>query len=556
MSNSRLYAIFDTLELLANSILLFGSILCSSTLSAQEIEFATKDGKHTTRGTIASFVNVNGNATKLPRSLTADTQVVIKRQDGTTTPPIQLSKLSDKTRTAITNFVVRTRKGERGTKHATDKPSDFFLKHQQRLIGLATEHAELGPIDQVDPVEKEQYLSELRAYKKELGPDATSDWAVRFTLSYLEGEYGANKYGELYLLAKNSRDFWIAWQSAVIFALRYRENISDSITVMDLYLAELSDYQKREAENPNPQALEKAGHAALWLRETVKLVQSSGLANEPEVKRLKQIQISTAVKRLIKSSKIPDAVLEEAENRRRVIEKERRDAETEAQRIKQMALDKRIRECGDLLDRFMKSYDKQWESGIETFDRQQVLTNEASQNLQETEKRVRDYRRSNVEWTIIASRDLGEEPTGREIRYQQEAQSRAKFYLRELNRALFEARQRLIVFNTERQRLAQTHAMLADFVNRGKNQMILFENYHLDTIKADPTLKQVYIEFTDKVKAVVAQFPPMPTIVVPRKNDTKLEAQSLSQEQRDKTNGLSFSFTVDLKDFLHRLSTP
>ena len=86
--------------------------------------------------------------------------------------------------------------------------------------------------------------------------------------------------------------------------------------------------------------------------------------------------------------------------------------------------------------------------------------------------------------------------------------------------------------------------------------MILFENHHLDTIKADPTLKQVYIEFTDKVKAVVAQFPPMPTVMVPRKNDAKLEAQSLSQEQRDKTNELSFSFTVDLKDFLARLLTP
>jgi len=542
--------------MLANAILLVGSILVSFTLSAQEIEFTTKDGKHTTRGTIASFVNANGDATKLPRSLTPDTQVVIKRQDGTTTPPIQLSTLSDKTRTAITNFVVRTRKGERGTKHATDKPSDFFLKHQKRLIALATEHAELGPIDQVDPVEKEQYLSELREYKNELGPDATSDWAVRFTLSYLEGEYGANKYGEIYLIAKDSRDFWIAWQSAVIFSLRYRENISDSMQVMDQYLAELSDYQKREAEKPDPLALEKAGHAALWLRETVKLVESSGLANESEVKRLKQIQISTAIKRLIKSSKIPDAVLEEAENRRLGIEKELRDAEADAHRIKQLALDKRIRECGDLLDRFMQSYDKQWESGMENFDRQQVLTSEASQNLQKTEQRVRDCRRSNVEWTIIANRDLGEDPTGAEIRYQQEALDRANFYLREQNRALFEARQRLIVFNTERQRLAHTHAMLADFVNRGKNQMILFENHHLGTIKADPTLKQVYVQFTDKVKAIVAQFPAMPTVVVPRKNDAKLEAQSLSQEQRDKTNELSFSFTVDLKDFLDRLSTP
>ena len=542
------------LRRLITVVVLLGGVQFPCLLAGEEIEFATKDGQHTTRGTISSFLNANGDETLLPRSLTPDTQVVIKRLDGTETPPIKLSALSEKTRKAITDFVVKARRAEPGPDIETEKASIVFRQHQQQLIDFATELARLGPMDQVPSFEKEQYLAELREYKNELQREAASDWAVRFTLAYLEGEYGENKYGEIYLIAKESRDFWIAWQSAIIFSLRYRENISDTLKLMDQYLTELTDFRKRDADAPNLLTLEKAGHAALWLRETAKLLESSGLATDTELKRLKQIQISTTLKTLIKNSKIPDAVLDAAENRRREIEKERRDAEAEANRIKQLALDKRIRECSDILNRFIQSYDNQWESGTEAFDRQRVIANEASQNLREAEERLRDSRQSHFEWSLIASRDLGEDPTDAEIRYQQHAQDRANFYLREENRAAFEARQRQFVFNTERRKLTQAHATLADFVNRGKNQMILFENHHLDTIKADAKLKQIYLEFTDKIKAVVAQLPPMPTIMPPRKNQAKLEAKTRGQELREKTNELSFSLTVDLKHFLEQLA--
>ena len=85
--------------------------------------------------------------------------------------------------------------------------------------------------------------------------------------------------------------------------------------------------------------------------------------------------------------------------------------------------------------------------------------------------------------------------------------------------------------------------------------MILFENHYVDTIKADPSLKQVYLKFTDKLKGVIAQLPPMPTVMLPPKNEAKLEAQTLNLEQRKKINELSFSLTVDLHKFLDELST-
>jgi hypothetical protein len=47
----------------------------------------------------------------------------------------------------------------------------------------------------------------------------------------------------------------------------------------------------------------------------------------------------------------------------------------------------------------------------------------------------------------------------------------------------------------------------------------------------------------------------MPTVMLPPKNEAKLEAQTLNLEQRKKINELSFSLTVDLHKFLDELST-
>ncbi len=536
MLDSRFSPMFCRPSSLAMVVLFISSSMASLHLSAQEIEFATKDGKHKTRGTVASFVDANGNVTKLPRSITPDTQVVIKRQDGTTTPPIQISTLSNKTRTAITNFVIRARKGAQGAKTATDEPTDFFLKNRKQLIELANKHTDLGPIDEVDPAAKEQYLTELREYKKELGPAANSDWAVRFMLTYFAGEYGENKYGEMYLIAKDTKDFWIAWQTTIIFSLRYRENINSCIKLMDQYLAELTQFQKQNLLAPNRQQLEKAGHAALWLRETASILEKSGVADESDLKRLKQIQISNTVTTLIKTSEIPDAVLDEAEVRRQRIEKERIEAEAEAARIKKLALDNRIRECRDLLEQFMKSYNKQWEYGREAFDRQQVITNEANQYFLEADQKFREASRRSTEWNIIASRPLGEDPTDAEIRYKQNAEERAAFYQRERNRYYYEMRTRQRTLYMHRQKLAQAHTVLADFVNRGKNQLILFESNYVDTIKADQALKDDYIDFTDKVKAVIGQLPPMPTLIIAPKKDPKADAQAAEQTQREKVS--------------------
>ena len=116
-------------------------------------------------------------------------------------------------------------------------------------------------------------------------------------------------------------------------------------------------------------------------------------------------------------------MLDEAEVRRQKIEKERIEAEAEAARIKKLALDNRIRECRDLLEQFMKSYNKQWEYGREAFDRQQVITNEANQYFQEADQKFREASRRSTEWNIIASRPLGEDPTDGEIRYKQNAES-------------------------------------------------------------------------------------------------------------------------------------
>ncbi len=538
------------------TLFLFGSVIIPNEISAENIEFSTKDGRHKTRGTVASFITPDGEITKLPRSITRELKVVIKRQDGTTTAPIQLSTLSDKTLGDITNFVIRSRKREQVEKPATDKPTDFFLKNQKRLIALATDYSALGPINQVDPVAKEQYLTELNAYKKELGPSANTDWAVRFTLAFLAGEYGSNKYGEMYLIAKDCKDFWPAWQTAIIFSLRYRADINECIQLMDQFLDELTEYRKTHENGSNVETLKNTGHAALWLREAASLLESSGLASDSGSNRLKQIQLSSTVTTLIKTSEIPDAVLDQAKKRRLELEKERIANEAEAHRIKQLALDKRIRECRKLLQQFVTTYDKQWEYGKEAFDRQQLITVEAHQHFQTADQKFRSANRRCTEWSIIASRPLGEDASDSEVRYKQNAEDRAEFYRREQDRYYYEMKTRRSIFYMHRQKLAQTHSVLADFVNRGKNQLILFESNYVDTIKADQALKQDYIDFTDKVKAVIAQLPPMPTITIAPKDDVKLQTHAADQAQREKVSELSFSLSVDLRLFLAQLAAP
>lgn len=553
MPKSRLLRLLKAPNAMMALLLLAGGVLVSNNLSAEEIEFRTKDGKHQTRGTVDSFVNANGETTKLPRSITPDTQVVIRQADGTKTPPIKLANLSNKTRTAITKFVTQSRKAD---KPEVDQATAFFLKNRPQLMELASQYKDLGPINQVDPATNEQYLTELRDFKKDLGPDLKSDWATRFMLAYLEGEYGANKYGEVFLIAKDTQNFWTAWQAAVVFSLRYRDNLDDCMKLMDQYLVALSDFRKQHAKSPDKARLQKAGHAALWLREAASFVENSSVADDAELKRLKQIQTSSTVTTLIKTSEIPDAVLDQAEERRLIMEKERREAEAETHRIKQLALDKRIRECRNLLKQFIESYERQWDYGMEAFERQELITDDAARNFDEIDMRWRTSSRNHTEWSIIANRSLGDDPTDGEIRYQQHAQDRASFYLRERNRASYERNVRWRVLTTERQRLANAHATLADFVNRGKNQLILFENNYVDTIKADPTLKQDYLKFTDKIKAVIARLPPMPTVRVTPKNKAKVEAQTLAQERQAKLNELSFSLQVDLQRFLEQLSPP
>ena len=86
--------------------------------------------------------------------------------------------------------------------------------------------------------------------------------------------------------------------------------------------------------------------------------------------------------------------------------------------------------------------------------------------------------------------------------------------------------------------------------------MILFENNFLDVIQDDDDLKTVYLDFTDKMKKVIAKFPPMPTVNVPSKPDPRLKDRAISKEKRDKVSDLSYTLAVDLRDFIDQLVKP
>ncbi len=523
---------------------------------AEELEFTTSDGKYTARGKISSFIDSDGKTTKLPRSLNLKTQVIIELPNGIKTSPIPLSQLSKSTRAKISDHVVSQRKLVVDDKPIVTTATKNLLDQQEKLEALIEQYSGLGPMNEVESFEKEQYLEEIQNYKKDIGRNAAEDWAIRLILTYLEGEYGENKYGSTYLIAKDTQHFWPAWQAATIFSLRYRESIAGTIKLMDQYLAELGQVAKKKPGEGDATELRNAGQAALWLREAAAIIENSGLANDKELKRLKQIQISTTVVSLIKNGEIPDDALDKAAQRRLEIEEQQRKKRAEEARIKALAKDKKIAECKRILEQFMEEYDRQWEYGLEAFDRQAIITADAKRYLEEADLRFQISARQSFEWSVRANVDLGDDPTDEEIREKRRAEELATFYRAEEYRDYRECTLRLNQLNLERQRLAQAHAILANFVNQGKNKMILFENNYLEAIQDDNALKTVYLDFTEKMKAVIAKFPPMPTVSVPSRPDPRLEERAISEAKRGQVRDLSFDLTVDIQQFLTRLVSP
>ncbi len=530
--------------------------MISVPLFADEVEFSTSDGNYTTRGEISSFIDSEGKAVNLPRSLNSGTQVIIELPDGTKTRPIPIFQLSKKTRTTISRHIVRQRKLAGDNKVPLKVASEALLHHQAQLKALIKRYTDLGPMNELEAFEKEQYLEETQDYRKDIGREAAADEAIHFILTYLEGEYGANKYGASYLIAKDTRNFWPAWQASLIFSLRYRESLADTIKLMNQYLDELGTFAKQDTNAQDAAELQKAGHAALWLREAAAIMEKSGLADDPELKRLKQIQISTPVVTLIKHSGIPESMLDQAAQRRLELEAQRRQAEEEEQRIKTLAKDKQNAECKRILEQFMQSYDRQWENGLEAFDRQSIISVDAERQFERADQKYQLSARRSFEWNMVAARDAGEDPTDAELRTLWWANNLANTFRREEIRDYRERQQYLNQLNFEKQRLAQYHMILANFVNQGKNKMILFENNFLDVIQDDNELKTVYLDFTDKMKKVIAKFPPMPTVNVPSKPDPRLKDRAISKEKRDKVSDLSYTLAVDLRDFIDQLVKP
>ena len=73
---------------------------------------------------------------------------------------------------------------------------------------------------------------------------------------------------------------------------------------------------------------------------------------------------------------------------------------------------------------------------------------------------------------------------------------------------------------------------------------MLFRSFK-EAILFDMALKQMWIDFTNKVKLLSAQFPEMPTLMIRGKN--KLEIQ------KEKEFELYLSLRVDLDDFFKTL---
>lgn len=118
----------------------------------------------------------------------------------------------------------------------------------------------------------------------------------------------------------------------------------------------------------------------------------------------------------------------------------------------------------------MDSYEKQWQYGVDAFDRQEIITRESQRKYHFAEQKRRSIARQTIEWNIRANRDLGEDPTDFAIREKRRARETFNILSDQQDRSYYETKLSFNHFNFEKQRLMQARTILANFVNKAKNQ--------------------------------------------------------------------------------------
>lgn len=548
------------------------------------IRFATADGKFEITGKIVQFM-VDGREIEPPRTIASNVNdtnlsIVIAREDGTQTAPVPLAKLSKETLEAIRASLKQPQapasQDPGSTTEPTEEPADdsadaptaprksppavkkpeknpistdteLFRNHSDRLEEIVSEYREAKkkPGNAQNNVEFQNAMSrDIRALRSKVGA-GKKDAIFDFVLSYLESDLGVNKTGNLLSIAKSHEGHWYAWRAAIASTIRH-QGVSRISNLLVQFKEELVDYCNKRLDEPETDKianeLDEAAKAIAWLQDTCRVILASGTTKHKTIERLASDDDLAAI--VVKIDTF-------AKHRLEVAQKRTQDqAEREAARKAELT-----RLASDLtkqLTQWQKNYERIWVTGLSAFQNQQQTFQRA---YREYEVASDQLSRARSELSSAKSaRDSAKNDVDRETDPKQLAKAQAELTKQEARVATWEAQEQLAnersiqlhqFAEVEYAKLSQIYQQLAVFQNEAKNMAILFEHQFKEAILFDMALKQMWIDFTNKVKLLSSQFPAMPTLMIRGKNKLEL--------QKEKELELYLSIRVDLGDFFKTL---
>ena len=524
----------------AKHLLMLGLAWCAMIPTAgiaQTIKFSTADGKFEVSGKIVGFIR-DGERIAVPKAISRDLSILIEKEDGALTPPVPVRTLSEATLRTISNVFLKKQ-----SKKSVDTDTEAFRNHFADLANLYNDYKrEAGGAR----IENKELRSRIRNLRRKVGAAGRGDGIFDFVLSFIECGLGDDRSGKLLSIAKDHDGHFDAWKAAVTMTLHYN-GASKASVVLTRFKDHIITFCEEKLDPPQNQEsasdLDRAAKAAAWLLTTCEEFQASGASNSDNPSKIlaDQSLLNVLAKLETFGERKEDA------NQKRFAANALQEAEKERQ------LESLASEADGKLTDWQLQADKIWNSGVTAFNVQKKQYDSsyiasvgahrqhdlAYRKKQEAESELRQAE---------SQLDAAEEPDDIKKAQSEVTKASAKHATWEAEEAIAreKCRQFDAILYNEEQKLRFLFQQLAAFVNNSKNMAIMFESNYLEAFKSDESLKAKWIDFTDRLKLMIRQFPAMPTIRVPQ--------NSRKETLAEKENELYKKIEFNLDAFFTELS--
>ncbi len=522
-------------------------LLLTGNSVAEEIRFSTKDNNFSTKGSLAGYF-LNGEAIEKPNELVDGLTLVIKKENGELTPPVPVSLLSSET-LKIIGLVAEPPTKRRPRVNSKTK---LFENHAGELNKLVEAYTALYDAGELPNWNSNHNLrltgmsrdlqSAVRTLRRKVGSSGRNDAIFDFVMTFIECQLGQPKSGTILAIASKHDGHFEAWKAAIYMVLR-EKGANRAVPLLEKakrHTVEFGQNLMTKEATPGVLAdLDQVAEFGAWLLSTSESFRISNVSSSPIPGRLAD---DIDFKDFLSNLKS----YESRKNERMRIDLAIATAnmQQEESRKKQLAAD-----ADRKLANWEQNAEQVWNNGLLAFNLQSTELNRAVVAMQVTYRQVQRAR-SNVssaksEATAAESK-LDSADTEDRINDAQSELGRANAKLAswetQLEIASDQYNECRYIKILQESKLRAIYQQLALFINESKNLAILFENYYLEAFDVDESLKAKWVDFTDRLKVTISQFPVMPTIATPqvnaREQQAKLERELLEKLEFDLGNFL------------------